>query len=266
MHKRTDAQGFIFCHKPVEYGIWDNALYTPLEVGAALRSEHMCELRDDMGKDNLSEFNAFLAETSGTYWIWKNHSKDAKYILQCQYRRRLEFPENQDFDELFKDFDVIAASPLMYTHATVWGQYGACHCLGDMELVQEIIKDRYPEYNEDFEKWVKCGSWQFYANGFVMRAEDFDRYCKWLFTILREFLQRKGWIHMGAVRKEIEKDIREGRRVSTDGKKMVDVEDAVRYQSQVGGFLSERLLGLYLLHNFGPKGIRCEDYKKFEGV
>lgn len=261
--KRTDAQIYVIAHRPVDYEIPDNSLNTPVQVG---HNDRFLEHRDTDCPGSIAVMNGFYAETTGIYYAWKTHPDNLKYIGVCQYRRQFAFPEDQDFDELFKDFKVIAATPLMYTHATVWGQYGACHCLGDMELLQEIIKDRYPEYNEDFEKWVKCGSWQFYANGFVMRAEDFDRYCKWLFTILREFLQRKGWIHMGAVRKEIEQDIREGRRLSTDGKKLCEIEDAVRYQSQVGGFLSERLLGLYLLHNFGPKGIRCEDYKKFEGV
>ena len=132
MNKRNDIKGYIFCHKPVEYGIWDNSLYTPLEVGAALRDNHCAELRDNTG-DNVSDWNEILAENSGIYWIWKNKPESAKYILNCQYRRRLLFEEDTDFDKIFSKFDVIVPQPLKVLYG-LQVQYIACHSRMDIEL------------------------------------------------------------------------------------------------------------------------------------
>jgi len=253
MEKRKDIEGYIFCHKPVPYGVWDNKLYTPLEVGAALR-EPLFELRDNTG-DNISALNVYYAENTGAYWIWKHHSKEAEYILQCQYRRRLEFDEDLDFCQFFKDYDIIVASPLMLLKTSVYGQYAECHSEDDIKLVEDIIKDKFPEYSESFERYIKFGTFLFYSNGFVMRAEHYDRYAEWLFSILDEFRYRKGWDTEEQILADISTDIKRKKRPGTRG---------ARYQAQVGGFLSERLLTLYILHNFDKKRIMCRDYKKFE--
>ncbi len=253
MEKRKDIEGYIFCHKLVPYGVWDNKLYTPLEVGAALR-EPLFELRDNTG-ENISALNVFYAENTGSYWIWKHHSKEAKYILQCQYRRRLEFDEDLDFCQFFKDYDVIVASPLMLLNTPIYQQYANCHSEEDIRLVEEIIKEKFPEYSESFERYIKFGSFLFYSNGFVMRSEDYDRYAEWLFAILDEFRYRKGWDTEERILADISTEIKRKKRPGTRG---------ARYQAQLGGFLSERLLTLYILHNFDKKRIMCRDYKKFE--
>ena len=46
---RKDARIYIVGHKPVEYGIWDNDLYQPIQVGT---NEDFCNVRDNTG-DNI---------------------------------------------------------------------------------------------------------------------------------------------------------------------------------------------------------------------
>lgn len=64
-----DTKIFIYTHKAVDYGVWENELYVPLEVGAA-RREPIYQCRDNVG-DNISEWNAMYAENTGLYWLWK---------------------------------------------------------------------------------------------------------------------------------------------------------------------------------------------------
>ena len=250
--KRTDTQIYIIAHRPVEYGIWDNSLYTPVQVGY---NERFLDRRDSDFTENIADLNVFYAEGTATYYIWKTHSKDAKYVGQCQYRRRLEFDEDLDFCQLFKDYDVIVASPLMFLNTPLYRQYASCHSEKDIRLVEDIIKEKFPEYGDSFDNYIKFGSFLFYSNGFVMRAEDFDRYAEWLFAILDEFRNRKGWDTEEQILSDISTEIKGKKRPATRG---------ARYQAQLGGFLSERLLTLYILHNFDKKRIMCRDYKKLE--
>lgn len=252
MEKRKDAQIYILCHKPVDYGIWDDFLYTPLQMG---NGERFCDLRDSDEEDNISEWNGIYAECTGTYFIWK-HCHPTDFKGQCQYRRRLHFPVDFDFNTVFKDFDVIVGSPLM-TAGTVRGLYEGCHSKKDMELLEEVVKSLYPDYAKDFENILTRGKYMFYSNSFVMRAEHYDQYAEWLFNILGEFCRRRNWDTPEKARKDIKYDIKQGLRRN---------HRSIVYQQQVCGFMSERLLTLYLLHNYDWKRIMCWKWEKYEGV
>ena len=247
--KRTDAQIYIYAHKPVDYGIWDNALYTPLQGGDA---ERFLDLRDSDGEDNIAPSNSVFAENTGLYWIWKNHPKDLKYIGVCQYRRRLEFPEYLDFEAVFKEYDAIAAQPIRLPN--VRQQYSVCHSPKDMIVLEDTIRQIYPDYASDFDKFLNRGTTVYYSNGMVMRAEDFDKYCEWLFNILFKFIENNGWMSMNEVEDSVWYEIQNKQRKGTRG---------FRYQEQICGFLSERLLTLWLMRNCKVLNV---PYKKFEGI
>ena len=260
--KRTDAQIYIIAHRPVEYELWDNGLYTPLQVGF---NDSFLELRDNTG-DNISEWNPLMAEGTGTYWIAANHPQDLRYIGQCQYRRRLEFKEDEDFDEWFKECDVIVAAPLFLVSSTVRQQYEAYHSRNDMDQVEKIINNSYPEYSKSFDRWINNGKFIFYSNGFVMRAQDYDRYCKFLFNICEQLKIMNGWETPEVAKKKIAQEIEGGTRIGVNGHIGDDRKEGYGYQQQVFAFLSERLLTLFILHNFPANRIKCIDYRKYEGV
>ena len=255
MRKRSDIKGYIFCHKKVDYGIWDNKLYTPLEVGAALRDEHCAELQDNTG-DNVSDWNEILAENTGTYWIWKNKPKNTKYVLQCQYRRRLLFDENTDFDSIFQKYDVIVPQPLKVLYG-LKAQYIACHSKSDIELAEKVVKELEPEHSEDWDRFIKNGRYIYYSNGFVMRNKDYNAYAKWLFTVFDRFREKKGWNSPEDVMKEVQYDISKQRRSGVKG---------FKYQSQILAFLSERLFTYYILSRFDQSRIFTLPYIKFENI
>lgn len=258
MEKREDAQIYIIGHKVVDYGYWTNSLYTPIQVGF---NDRFMTVRDSDDPDNISSWNNLYAEGTATYYIWK-HCHPAKYKGQCQYRRRLEFTEDFNFDETFENFDVIVATPLMFIGSSVQYQYRKCHNDEDIDLAEEIIKDKYPEYAEAWVRYVKYGTFLFYSNGFVMRAEDYDNYCEWLFSIFDEFKKRREWNSIEDVESYIAKEIEEGKRPEANGQGKK--EGALKYQTQVFGFLSERLFTLYIFQHYPLNRIMCRDYTKYE--
>ena len=259
--RREDARIYVLSHKPVEYGLPDNTLYRPLQVGSG---EPFTELRDDAG-DNIAAWNFLYAETTGTYSIWRNRPRHLRYVGQCQYRRRLEFEEDHDFEGLFKDYDVVACMPVVVV-PSVGQQYFRCHSAGDMSLLRVIIEQQCPEYLQDFDQCIMSGRFLFYSNGFVMRSGDFDRYCEWLFNILDHFKQEKGWSTPEEAKEKIDQEIACGDRNGYNGHVGNEGEDSNRYQRQVCGFLTERLLTLWLRHNFEPNKIYCKKYTSYEGV
>ena len=249
MDKRTDAQIYIYAHKPVPYGIWDNSLYTPLQVGDG---ERFLDLRDSDAADNIAPANPIFAEATGLYFLWKNHPRDLKYIGVCQYRRRLSFPEYFIFDEVFKEYDAIAAEPIRLPG--VRRQYADCHSGKDMMVLEETIRQICPSYSADFDNYINRGTTLYYSNGMVMRASDFDKYCEWLFRILFKFIENNGWVSMNEVENSVWYEIHNGHRNGARG---------LRYQEQICGFLSERLLTLWLLHNCKVLEV---PYKKYENL
>ena len=258
---RKDARIYIVGHKPVEYGIWDNDLYQPIQVGT---NEDFSNVRDNTG-DNIACWNELYAENTALYWIWKNRPKDLKYIGICQYRRRLEFDEDFDFDELFESYDVVSCMPLMM-FPSVMHQYAYCHSPLDMKLLSFIIEREYPEYLDSFSKFIADGWFLFNSNGFIMRAEDFDRYCEFLFSICDRFREEKGWDTPEIAKEKIDQEIMSGQRRGDDGHVGDERKGGNGYQRQVLGFLSERILTLFICHNFAHKRTYCLPYTTFEGV
>lgn len=260
--KREDAQIYIIGHRPVDYGIWDNNLYTPIQVGF---NERFLNLRDNDLPDNISEWNDIYAEQTGPYYIWK-HCHPTKYKGQCQFRRRLKFSEDTDFDKLFEECDVIVGAPLIFPSSTVAVQYWTSHCKHDLDVVEDIVKNFYPDYAEDWDRWINFGSYMFYANGFIMRSEHYDQYAEWLFTILNLFRKHEQWYTPEQAKSVIDKQIEEGERSGVNGHEKAGGKEGNGYQYQVCGFLAERLLTLYLLHNFKFDRIKCVNYCKYEGL
>ena len=59
-------------------------------------------------------------------------------------------------------------------------------------MAEDIIKEKYPEYSEAWEKYVKQGGMIYYSNGVIMRSADFDKYCELFFGICDEIIKRYG--------------------------------------------------------------------------
>ena len=209
----------VSCHKPVQ--VLDNELLVPIEVGTALREKHPDGMLRDNAGENISVKNEMYCELTAQYWAWKN--LDADYYGFFHYRRYLNFSDkryptdgwqNVIADKISKDaaerygwtednmrsviekYDMIISEhkniqKMPDKNKTVYEQYknGKSLNIKDMDIVKDIISEKYPEYNTEFDNYLK-GKYTCLCNMYIMKKELFYSYMKWLFDILFEFERR----------------------------------------------------------------------------
>ena len=222
---RTKVKIFVATHKP--YVFPGSAIYVPVQVGKSLVQEDYGYLKDDTG-ENISEKNRSFSELTALYWAWKNSFfKESEFCGLVHYRRyfsgsavfgKYHILSAKEIASILDDYDVIVPKKRKYYIETVGDHYAHAHYRKDLNVLETILKERSPEYLNAFENIMEQTSLYLY-NMFVMRTEDFEAYCGWLFPILFELEER------------------------------VDISEYDSYQRRVFGFLSERLFNVWLLHN-----------------
>ena len=273
--KSKDVKIFSLCYDKKEFEFLDDSVITPLQVGSA-RGVDVCELKDNTGI-NISGYNFFFIENTGTFWIWKNIN-DAKYKGQMQYRRPLSgVTEEMNFEEIFSNYDVITCEPfhhpshktptkeepMIISADTVEQGYAFSNCIDDLYILEMVIKRLYPEYMDSYEKYIKNGPNLYYSNGFIMKSEDFDRYSEFLFNCLNGYLRLANIKSQKDLVEHVQYNIEVGKYPRYPNIKAVTAE-GIRWQCSIGGFLSERLWTLWLLHNFNEDKIYKTPYIKME--
>lgn len=273
--KREDIQIYNLCYSKKNFSFLEDGVVTPLQVGAANGTD-VCKLKDNTG-DNISAKNYFFIENTGTYWIWKN-VKGLKYKGQMQYRRPLKgVDETMDFDNIFSKYDVITCEPfhhpdhkvptkeepMIISADTVEQGYAFSNCGDDLYIMEMVVKTYYPEYAEDYDKFIKNGPDLYYSNGFIMKTEDYDRYCEFLFKCLTEYLNMADIHTQKQLVEHVQYNMEVGKYPRYPKPKQIPPE-AIKWQTEIGGFLSERLWTLWLQHNFKPDRVYKLPYIKME--
>ena len=146
-----------------------------------------------------------------------------------------------DMDDLFQDCDVIVPTPRNLLGG-VRGHYDAYHNVEDLDLVGEIIKEKYPSYVNAYINTMD-GHLLLPWNMFVMRKEDFNEYAEFVFGVLKEFDARMGFNTDDDVRKHVEEH-------TEKYLKKFSPNDDVTYQMRIGGFLGERLFSCFVRKHF----------------
>jgi hypothetical protein len=210
----------------------------PLKVGADLSKTEKDVICDNVG-DNISVKNPYFCELTGTYWIWKNVQADIVGI--CHYRRffNLQTEDTKflnfksDFEQKYglteeqiekklEQYDLILPQKHPHRpktkHLTIYCQYADCHIIKDLDIVLNILHEKYSDMFPLAERLLKKDRQMYVGNMLLCKKDLFDEYSKWLFDILFEVEKR---IHQ-------------------------DVETRDTYQKRVYGFLSERLTRVFV--------------------
>lgn len=234
---------FIVTHKTLP--LVNNELYTSIQVGYGDTIPNI--IRDNTG-EQISLKNKNYCELTATYWIHKN-VKDCQFVGICHYRRFFNFynpfynlkPSAQkkitatkfyktksfNADEktlekkiasILNKYDIILPKPYYFKKTTVTENYYNNHRKNDWEITKEIITRKYPEYQESIIKYLDEGRIFHFGNMMICSKEKFDNYNQWLFSILFEL------------------------------EKTINIPEN-QYQARVFGFISERLINLYVYHN-----------------
>lgn len=273
--KSDDVKIYSLCYTKKDFQFLEDSVITPLQVGAANGTE-VCALKDNIG-DNISDKNYLYIENTGTYWIWKN-VKGCKYKGQMQYRRPLSgVTEEMDFDKIFDEYDVITCEPFYHPDHkeptetekmvipadTVEQGYAFSNCLDDLLICEMGVKMLYPDYAEDWDKYIKNGSNLYYSNGFIMKASDYDKYCEFLFKNLEMYLKFTNINSEQTLLEHVKYNLEVGKYPRYQNTQQIP-EQAVKWQMSILGFLSERLWTLWLQHNFKQDRIYKTPYIKME--
>lgn len=275
--KRDDIKIYSLCFAQKDFEFINTDTITPLQVGAANGTD-VCRLKDNTG-DNISDKNFFYIENTGTYWIWKNVN-GAKIKGQMQYRRPFSGITELDIDKAFETYDVItctpfhhpdhktptAEEPMVIPADTVEQGYAFSNCIDDLYVLELIIQLYHPEYYDDYVKFIKNGPDLYYSNGFIMRSEDYDRYCEFLFDCLGKYLEMTGMKTKEDLAEHVRYNVEVGKYIRYGGQKRIP-EEALRWQMSILGFLSERVWTLWLQHNFDDgKILKLPYIKQEEGM
>lgn len=190
-----------------------------IQVGAALTEQSICDIKDNIG-DNISLKNKEYCELTALYWIWKNDKSDYKGL--GHYRRHFKLDEEVIEKLGNSKIDVILTIPIL-NFPSVGVMYANDHIKDDWNIMIQIIKEKHPEYyNSAIE--IQNGIYYYAYNMIIAKKEIFDEYCEWLFSIIFECEKRCS----------PKKD---------------------KYQGRYLGFLSERLLSIFFVHNWNKWNI-----------
>ena len=210
----------------------NNDIFVPIQVGKKNTNLDLGYLSDNVG-DNKADKNPWYSEQTALYWVWKN-IKGLDCVGFMQYRKLLqlnkkksikteihipkeEFNIQPNIDMLMHGCDIILANPLKYSNSLA-EKYEECHIPKDLEILDETVKNRFPEYYDAFKQtmYSKPGILHPY-NIFIMRWKWFDEYCKFIFPLF-EILEKK-----------------------------LDLKNHIGYQKRVFGYMAERLLNVFCL-------------------
>lgn len=200
-------------------------IYLPIHVGKALHPELDLGYQGDDTADNISIKNKNYNELTALYWAWKNEDADA--IGLVHYRRYLgmrpsksieDILTSQQIEQLFSNAEIILPKKRHYWIESNYSHYVHAHPKEPLDLTRKIIAQKYADYVPAFDKTMKQTSAHIF-NMFIMKKSDLNLYCEWMFDILSEV------------------------------EKSLDISNYSNYQKRVYGFISERLLDVWIQTN-----------------
>lgn len=212
---------YVITHKNFDNTILtDN--YKILQVGA-YKGHIKADYYDDIGT-NISNKNSSYCELTGIYWLWKNCNDN--YIGIVHYRRyfsksfsKRKIASYNELISLMKNKDCVLpffnSFPISVQSFYLKDNAGFQK---DLDNLRSIIEKKHPEYLKDFDTVMKSHGEYFY-NMIFCKKKFYDDYCEWLFDII------------------------------FDLENITDTSNYTIYQSRIYGFLSERLLNVWILHN-----------------
>lgn len=206
--------------------------YMAIHAGHAL-SEDLGYQGDDLGQ-SISELNPYLNEMTAAYWIWKNTSHD--YVGIAHYRRFFTLKNKNIFSEeniitgsqareLLQKYDIIVAKEeyhIYNLYSFLIRDVGLNITLSAINMTKMMIERYQPDYLEVFNGSIKKGS-LYKCNMIITRKYVYDSYCQWLFSFILE----------------AEREFRQN----------FPIDELSTIQKRVFGFISERMLTVWLIKN-----------------
>ena len=216
-----DVKVLVAAHK--NYAMPKDPMYLPVFVGKDLHPDVNHTFQGDNTGNNISQQNPYYNELTAIYWGWKNLDVDALGLVH--YRRYLSLNKKKSLDavlssqqaqELLKQYDIILPQKRDYYIETNESHYLHAHEHEPFNVMRQVIRQDYPEYEDAFETVMKR-TWAHMFNMFIMKKQPLDEYLTWMFDVLHKVEER------------------------------IDISSYSTYEQRVYGFLSELLLDVWLI-------------------
>lgn len=194
MNKNVDI--FIYSHIPF-IPLVKNPIYKILTNCHADDKEFCTTLpiyRDYVG-ENISDKNLIFNEYAGFYWLLNNWDLK-QYTGMIHYRRYFDFMDDvPDINKIFKKYKIILNEKfeLSYDNQLKTNKdfYEIWHNIKDFNLMEEIVKDLYPEYAKGWD--IMADSTHIYPSSlFIMPKDMLEEYLTFAFDCMDTFNDERG--------------------------------------------------------------------------
>lgn len=224
----------------------DDGIMFPIQAGKALTDTDLHIQGDDElnGKpcDNISSKNSSYSELTALYWAWKNLKKlypDVKYVGWSHYRRFFALNEERYFTDTINKFpseipdyrvdadriiNILESGKVVLVKKRAFAfplslHFSDYHSSIDYRILKDVIHEKFPDYYDTFVNFMEHNNKISLYCMFIMKYEDFERYCEWLFAVLSEV------------------------------EPLIPFQYYDAYQKRVFAFMAERLLNVYVIKN-----------------
>jgi hypothetical protein len=185
----------------------------PIFVGNSPEMDKHDGITDRTGV-NISHRNHIYGELTALYWIWKNTQDDV--VGLCHYRRFFNL-NGTEIQNAMQDKRIIVP-PVSRLKWQVDKQFVRAHNEQIWSQTLDILHRKHPQYGP-LTAQVFSDNRLYRHNMFIAGRDFVEMYCSFVFDILFEL------------------------------EKFVELHHLNDYQQRYGGFVSERLLTLYILGN-----------------
>lgn len=221
------------------------------------------ELYYDNQGEHISELNPYFCELTAMYWAWKN--LQAEYYGLFHYRRVFDFTGKVKLqnpydvnkirltpkqvitrfnitqaylESILQQADILVSKRIIVSYGwessrflNQYEIYARDHHQKDLDIVIDIIREKYPHYEEALQKvfFTKARTLSWW-NLFVMKKELYFEYCEFLFSVLFE------------------------------AQKRINIQYYTPYQQRIYGFLAERLLNVFIIYKDLTSSIQIEKF------
>lgn len=191
----------------------NDSILLPVHSGAAISNLNLNIQRDDQlnGQpcDNISIKNESYGELTAMYWTWKNLRKlypEVKYIGWSHYRRLFASDERKYFDDLIfrpegeickyklnaeKIISIIESGKIIIPEERRFiiplsRQYKHHHFSENYKMFRQVIKEKFHDYYDEFINFMEYNNKISLFCMFIMKYDDFVKYCEWIFSVMHE--------------------------------------------------------------------------------
>lgn len=195
----------------------------------------------------------------GNYWYELNKMWAAAtqlnlkdYIGFLHPRQRfLQTLDTYDIPKIFDEYDIILPT-IVHNRGSIYNHYQHYLRISDLDLALDIMDELFPQFSKTADQILSKSDF-YRCNTFIMKKKDFLSWTNFQFQILFEYTNRMGFENADKIKRHMKEHINEfgNYRLIKEPNRF----NSISYLGAIVGHLSERLLNIWVRHQFERKKI-----------